>query len=445
MQRLSLIAAALLLNLLNSGPQAQTTTPYLYHSSPNNWCASGTAGVFRTLGTASWRITFTSALTGSNFYKFNNQSTNTDGCDFNQPGGSVVWSGGLSLNALGTAFKYSDGNGGAGSFPVTSGKSYSYIWQDVAASDNAAAIVMETTNSPVSISSVAGSPNPPSPSTPVTVTVTLGSTPSAEENVYVRYSTDGFSSYGTLLSPTSGAGTSSQTFTIPALPLNTVVAYYAFTSTLSSGSLSGNAFTTDMATLQFNNNSGANFQYTVLPIELARFEAKPDGDFTRLEWQTATETNNRAFQIERSPDSESWDVLDLVAGAGNSITEKNYFWSDQDPLDGTSFYRLRQVDFDGKSSLSPVRKVERKRKVSFTVFPNPTVSSTTIKTFSNVEGEALIDLIDETGRWLGTVHFALQTGENLIEMPLYGMPGGWYTLRYSAPNGRFAERVFIKP
>lgn len=186
------------------------------------------------------------------------------------------------------------------------------------------------------------------------------------------------------------------------------------------------------------------FQYTVLPIELVSFEAKKSDNHTTLNWQTATETNNRAFQIERSPDAQNWETLDQIAGAGTSFENKKYSWIDRQPLEGTSFYRLRQIDYDGQFSLSPVRKVERTGGIVFTVFPNPTVSSTTVKTISATEGEALIDLIDATGRYVGTANFLLQKGENLLEMPLGGMPGGWYTLVYSAANGKFSQRIFIK-
>ncbi len=186
------------------------------------------------------------------------------------------------------------------------------------------------------------------------------------------------------------------------------------------------------------------YAFTVLPLELTRFEAEKGENFTKLNWETATETNNRAFQIERSPDAQNWETLEQMAGAGNSHETKNYNWTDRQPLDGTSYYRLRQIDFDGKSSLSPVRKIDRTSAIVFTVFPNPTVSSTTIKTSSATECEALVDLIDATGRWAGTVHFLLQKGENLLEMPLGGMPGGWYTLVYSAANGNFSQRIFIK-
>ena len=275
----------------------------------------------------------------------------------------------------------------------------------------------------------------------------------------VYYTTDGSNPSGAFGVPTGSTqiaiGSYSCTFgnpvvdavsaTIPGQPAGTVVKYIV--SAWHSGGddeIFGNGCG-NCATESRPASNATVFSTTVLPIELTRFEAQKGDNFTTLNWETATETNNRAFLIERSGDGQDWETLEQVAGAGNSYEPKKYTWTDRQPLDGTSYYRLRQFDFDGNSTYSTVQKVERKSAVVFTVFPNPTVLSTTIKTYSATEGDALVDLIDGTGKWVGTVHFSLQKGENLFEMPLSGMPGGFYTLIYSAANGNFSQKIFIKP
>ncbi|MEO6758402.1 MAG: hypothetical protein ABIO24_03035, partial [Saprospiraceae bacterium] len=118
------LCAGLLIPLVSYG---QITTPYLYDNVHSNFSGTGVgADAYRgTLGVPSHRFTFQANFTGNNFYKINNQSDNNDN-DFNAPGGSKVWSGGLILNTLGTAFAYGDGNGWAGSFPITTGKYFTY-------------------------------------------------------------------------------------------------------------------------------------------------------------------------------------------------------------------------------------------------------------------------------------------------------------------------------
>ena len=72
----------------------------------------------------------------------------------------------------------------------------------------------------------------------------------------------------------------------------------------------------------------------------------------RLDWSTASERNNDYFTIERSASGQDFEEVARVDGAGNSVSTVNYTDRDPWPLPGTSFYRLRQTDFDGTTSVS---------------------------------------------------------------------------------------------
>jgi hypothetical protein len=96
----------------------------------------------------------------------------------------------------------------------------------------------------------------------------------------------------------------------------------------------------------------------ILPITLLSFSAKAEKGKVRTEWITASETNNDYFTIERSKDGRDWEKIGTVDGAGNSTSELTYRFADERPYSGISYYRLRQTDFDGESSLSEVRSVE---------------------------------------------------------------------------------------
>jgi hypothetical protein len=85
-----------------------------------------------------------------------------------------------------------------------------------------------------------------------------------------------------------------------------------------------------------------------LPIELLSFSAKAEGESVLVRWETATETNNDFFTIERSNDVKNWVVIGYVDGAGNSNRPLSYRFTDNQPLEGISYYRLRQTDYDGK-------------------------------------------------------------------------------------------------
>ena len=162
---------------------------------------------------------------------------------------------------------YNSGNGGASGnlSPVTNGRFYTFNIQNVASGTNAYMGVMETNQAPVDIQSVSQNAgvNGISPFTAVQLTVTTSATPT--ERVFVRYTTNNFTSSS--LEEFSFTG-STGTATIPAQTLGTVVRYYVYSSTKSKALintevLSHGQLVHDMSTLQWNNNGGTNYSYTV--------------------------------------------------------------------------------------------------------------------------------------------------------------------------------------
>lgn len=91
-----------------------------------------------------------------------------------------------------------------------------------------------------------------------------------------------------------------------------------------------------------------------LPIELMYFLARPDGSLVKLDWATASELNNDRFTVERSADGITFQPVLARPGAGNSSSVIEYTDHDRAPLPGVSYYRLRQTDIDGVSTVSPI-------------------------------------------------------------------------------------------
>ncbi|MEZ5173133.1 MAG: T9SS type A sorting domain-containing protein [Bacteroidia bacterium] len=89
-----------------------------------------------------------------------------------------------------------------------------------------------------------------------------------------------------------------------------------------------------------------------LPIELLSFTATPQSDLVNLEWTTASEINNDFFAVERSSDAKNFKLISTKPGAGNSTVLRNYTEVDKTPLNGISYYRLKQTDFNGDFSYS---------------------------------------------------------------------------------------------
>ncbi|MDA3866639.1 MAG: T9SS type A sorting domain-containing protein, partial [Salinivirgaceae bacterium] len=121
---------------------------------------------------------------------------------------------------------------------------------------------------------------------------------------------------------------------------------------------------------------GASSSDVPLPITLLNFDAQAkDNSTVDIRWTTATEQDNDYFVVEKSRDGVVFTKVAQIKGAGNSATSINYHTTDNQPYDGISYYRLRQVDFDGEQELFPMVAVEIEgltlNEPRLNVHPNP--------------------------------------------------------------------------
>lgn len=115
------------------------------------------------------------------------------------------------------------------------------------------------------------------------------------------------------------------------------------------------------------------YSTSTLPIELLEFTAAPSGNEVLIRWVTATETNNDYFVVQRTVDGVTFESVDTLDGAGNSTQPISYSLNDRNPLEGVSYYRLKQVDFNGACSYSPFVAINFIKPTSTAVYPNPSV------------------------------------------------------------------------
>jgi len=113
---------------------------------------------------------------------------------------------------------------------------------------------------------------------------------------------------------------------------------------------------------------------TPLPVSLAKFEIAKTNNGVALDWSTATEQNNRGFDVERSSNGADWQsiaFLNTKANKGNSTELVNYQYTDVTPNNGANMYRLKQTDMDGKTSISMVKTISINIALSINIYPNP--------------------------------------------------------------------------
>ena len=124
----------------------------------------------------------------------------------------------------------------------------------------------------------------------------------------------------------------------------------------------------------------------VLPIELVSFNGNCiEPNEVRLNWVTASETNNDYFTIERSSDGKVFESIGIVPGAGNSSSTLTYLFTDDSPLIEINYYRLKQTDFNGVFEYSKTIATPCKNDdVSSNIFPNPAQNQLTF-TYNNTQ------------------------------------------------------------
>ncbi len=171
-----------------------------------------------------------------------------------------------------------------------------------------------------------------------------------------------------------------------------------------------------------------------LPIELIAFDAKttPQRE-VRCTWTTATELNNDFFTVERSRDGLDFHSVGEVDGAGTRHAPRDYTFVDRDPFTGLSYYRLRQTDFDGSSTLSQVVPVMIDASGAVVlVYPNPNNGAFTIAR-SAAESDEAFELLDASGRvvrqWL------MPQGAEREQVTMDGA-SGLYMLRWQSGQAR---------
>jgi hypothetical protein len=138
------------------------------------------------------------------------------------------------------------------------------------------------------------------------------------------------------------------------------------------GSANNTGNITSNAITSFKNKFALGFPPSPLPVNLISFAVKKSFNEVQCDWETASEINNNYFTVERSADGLMWTSIGTLKGAGNSTVVHAYRFADRMPLNGDSYYRLKQTDFDGASKYSDAEHIFFAAEVrDFVFYPNP--------------------------------------------------------------------------
>jgi hypothetical protein len=223
----------------------------------------------------------------------------------------------------------------------------------------------------------------------------------------------------------------------------TVMTFGSVTGTFATVTIppvAGYTFTTTYTATQVRIVAGL-----VLPVELVSFTARETNGAVVLDWETASEHNNRGFEVQRSTDALRWDVLHFENGNGTSSEAHEYAFTDEKPLEGVNYYRLQQLDFDGRFEYSKIIGLNDvgKSAPTGTFYPNPARSGlVSLDYYANEEGELSVSVFDQTGRLIFHQNQPVEAEQNLLQFDFSALTAGTYSVLLNDGKSR-VNRILV--
>ena len=231
------------------------------------------------------------------------------------------------------------------------------------------------------------------------------------EDLFAQFRIDGTSFTGF-----SGPGTC-VSFSAPNCTIEITLPIPAFTTSLEVEGIISN----DGAVSNFQASSGFIDVTAALPVSLIKFTATPQNDRVAIRWETALELDNDYFTVERSADGKTFNAIAMVEGAGTTERSLSYSTFDNAPINGTSYYRLRQTDLDGTTVVFDAVSVELRTDAVVNAYPNPVKSELTVELTQagpvrlyDLQGRLVLNRVLDAGRQELSLD-ALQAGTYVLQ------------------------------
>lgn len=180
----------------------------------------------------------------------------------------------------------------------------------------------------------------------------------------------------------------------------------------------------------------------VLPVTFSDFTVKADGCKAKLQWKTSFEQNNSHFLVEHSTDGIRFSTMGQVSATGNSTTTQTYNYTDNAPAAGANYYRVTQIDFDGKHSSTPIVLVKIKCDASpvVKIYPNPASGRLYIQSSKTV---MQVNILNSGGqpvlKYAPSAH-----GTGIFDMNIQQLPAGIYMLQVINKDGTIDVSKLMK-
>jgi hypothetical protein len=239
------------------------------------------------------------------------------------------------------------------------------------------------------------------------------------------------------------------TYTVYGLSHSNAITPATFTSYV------GGSFTTFRNDLLYNpttlcgNMSVNNAQVTVTSVlsstQILPLTATKNGNTVKLKWTAASSQNSSHFEIWRSANNSSFDQLvGTVSAQNNGTSRVDYELNDNSPLPAWNYYRVKQVDQDGTTSLGNIARVNMQQEnATLSIYPNPVKSTFTLTYNANSIDKVNVRIFNSKGSLVYQSSLPAQTGINQYAVPAASLAKGIYVVQLVSSTGSYTER-FIK-
>jgi hypothetical protein len=166
-----------------------------------------------------------------------------------------------------------------------------------------------------------------------------------------------------------------------------------------------------------------------LPLTLLSFAGTPVQAGMLLQWKTASEYDLSRFELQRSTDGRNFIFVENIA-ATNTTTAHNYAYTDRTPINGTVYYRLKQVDINGRVTYSAIISLTKdQQETTLTVYPNPFKANPVLSMRMPQADELVFTVFDNAGRTVKQWQQVVAAGAFVITIPMDGFAPGIYGLQ----------------
>jgi hypothetical protein len=181
-----------------------------------------------------------------------------------------------------------------------------------------------------------------------------------------------------------------------------------------------------------------------LPVSLTSFKGKNEDGLVKLSWSTASESNNERFEVLRAGEDQNFKKIGTVLGNGNTTVNLYYNFEDRNPLEGNNYYKLKQIDFDGKyQEYGPVIVKANVKAFSFGFYTSKNSADINFNVTATKAENATIRIFDLTGRKLAESIINLEAGNHQFKLGNLNLSDGIYIATITT-NNEFLSKKFIK-